>query len=214
MNYVDEKDRKLSNYFDQVADKWDSNPLKVERAKLTAKKIKEVNFGSFHRLIDFGSGTGLLGMQLSDVFNEVHLIDSSSEMLNIAKTKIKQAGLLNIQTHDVNRLSALALNCSVIATLMTLHHVENIYQFFADAYNTLEDNGVLIIADLYLEDGSFHKHNPLFNGHNGFDILVLSDIAKQNGFVVDSAETYYEIWQENFEDVRVSYPLFFFVARK
>ena len=190
MNRDDEKDRKLSNYFDQVADKWDSNPLKVERAKVTAKKIKEVNFGSCHRLIDFGSGTGLLGMQLSDVFNEVHLIDSSSEMLNIANTKVKHAGVLNIQTHDVNRLSDLAFNCSAIATLMTLHHVDNIHQFFVDAYNTLEDAGVLIIADLFLEDGAFHKHHPQFDGHNGFDILALSDIAKQNGFIVESAEQY------------------------
>ena len=204
----------MNNYFDHVADKWDSNPLKVERATVTAKKINEVNFTSYHRLVDFGSGTGLLGMQLSNVFNEVHLIDSSSEMLNIAKTKIKHAGLSNIQTHDVNRLSDLAFNCSAIATLMTLHHVENIHQFFVDAYNTLEDAGVLIIADLFLEDGSFHKHNSQFDGHNGFDILALSDIAKQNGFIVESAESYYEIWQDNFEDVRVSYPLFFFVARK
>ena len=48
----------MSNYFDSLADNWDANILKVERAKITAQKIKEVAFHSFNSCIDFGSGTG------------------------------------------------------------------------------------------------------------------------------------------------------------
>lgn len=204
----------MNNYFDSVASQWDQNHLKVERAEVTAQKIKDVSFKSYSSLVDFGSGTGLLGVQLRDVFEKVHLIDSSSEMLKVAQTKIAEAGLCNIETHHIDRLADLTSNYSAIATLMTLHHVEDVNQFFVESFNILDDSGVLIIADLLAEDGSFHKNNPAFNGHNGFDISELSDIAEKNGFIVQSVEQYYEIWQENFENEKVAYPLFFFVAIK
>ena len=97
---------------------------------------------------------------------------------------------------------------------MALHHIENVWEFFTDAYALLEPQGTLVIADLYKEDGSFHQHITAFNGHNGFDVNVLSELAERAGFTVDKIEPYHEIWQENFEGIKVSYPLFLFVARK
>ena len=97
---------------------------------------------------------------------------------------------------------------------MTLHHIDSVKDFFTDAYNLLEQKGALVIADLYEEDGSFHKHNQSFKGHNGFDIHALSNIAESVGFMVEKIEPYYEIRQENFEGKLVSYPLFLFVAKK
>jgi len=211
---VDRKDSILKNYFDSVASQWDKNPLEIERAEVTARKIKDINFNSYASIVDFGSGTGLLGVQLRDLFGKVHLIDSSNEMLKLAQAKIAEAKLCNIETHYADRLADLTSNYSAIATLMTLHHVVDINQFFADSYKILNDAGVLIIADLFAEDGSFHKQLPAFNGHNGFDLSVLSEMAEKNGFIVQSVERYYEIWQENFEGQEVAYPLFFFVAKK
>jgi ubiquinone/menaquinone biosynthesis C-methylase UbiE len=204
----------MSNYFDSLADNWDANILKVERAKITAQKIKEVAFHSFNSCIDFGSGTGLLGVQLKDTFAEIHLADSSHEMLRVARNKLADSEITNVETHYVNGLSDLPLSHSAIVTLMTLHHIDNVKDFFTDAYNLLEQKGALVIADLYEEDGSFHKHNQSFNGHNGFDVHALSNIAESVGFMVEKIEPYYEIRQENFEGKLVSYPLFLFVAKK
>ncbi|MCP3850056.1 MAG: methyltransferase [Gammaproteobacteria bacterium] len=204
----------MSNYFDSVADNWDSNVQKVERAKITAQKIKEIDFHTCNSCVDFGSGTGLLGVQLKDKFSEIHLVDSSNEMLRVARNKLADAKVTNVETHYVNGLSDLSSNYSAIVTLMTLHHIDSVKDFLTDAYNLLEQKGILIVADLYEEDGSFHKHNLSFNGHNGFDVHVLSTVAESVGFKVEKIEQYYEIWQENYDNKMVPYPLFLFVARK
>ncbi len=204
----------MSSYFDSVADDWDENTLKTERSKITAKKIKEVDFHSFNSCIDFGSGTGLLGIQLKDAFTKIHLADSSKEMIRVAREKLANSNIKNVETHYINSLSELSSNHSAIVTLMTLHHIDNIEDFFSDAFNILDQKGTLIIADLYKEDGSFHKHNPSFSGHNGFDVHELSNLAERAGFFVEKIESYYEIWKDNFENEIVPYPLFLFVARK
>ena len=135
-------------------------------------------------------------------------------MLQIAQIKIAEANINNIETLQVDKLSALTSKHSAIVTLMTLHHIPDVNEFFTDAYSVLEDNGMMIIADLYEDDGSFHKHNPSFNGHNGFNISALTAIAERAGFIVQSVELYYEMWQENFDGDEASYPLFLFVVKK
>ncbi|UGA56890.1 class I SAM-dependent DNA methyltransferase [Vibrio sp. VB16] len=204
----------MSDYFDSVAHTWDSNPLKVDRAKTTANKIKELNFNSTNSIVDFGSGTGLLGVQLIDTFNHIVLADASRQMIEIAKEKIISANLNNIEIQHIERLSQLESKHSAITTLMTLHHIADVSLFFSDAFNTLEDNGMLIIADLYAEDGSFHQHNPSFSGHNGFDVQALTNIAENIGFQILKIEHYYEVWHENYAGENCPYPLFFFVAKK
>ncbi|WP_413284271.1 class I SAM-dependent DNA methyltransferase [Vibrio sp. MA40-2] len=204
----------MTNYFDALASTWDHNPEKVARSEATANKIKQINFPSNNSLVDFGSGTGLLGVQLLDTFSQVTLADSSLQMLDIAKEKIATGNIKNITTEHVQMLSDVNSKHSAIATLMALHHIDDVNQFFSQAYDKLLENGMLIVADLYQEDGSFHSHNPSYSGHNGFDIDSLSTIAQNAGFDVVSVEKYYEIKKENSEGKNVAYPLFLFVAQK
>ncbi|MDW6005211.1 class I SAM-dependent DNA methyltransferase [Vibrio mangrovi] len=204
----------MSHYFDSVASSWDSNPMKVERSKVTAERVKEIGFQSYDSIVDFGSGTGLLGVQFRDTFTHVHLADSSQEMLNVAQKKIDEADISNIHTHQIERLSELNSKYSAIVTLMTLHHIPDVKGFFADAYDVLESRGTMIIADLYQEDGSFHQHHPEFSGHNGFDIPELVAIAESSGFIVQSTEQYFEIRKKNDDGVEGVYPLFLLVVKK
>ena len=204
----------MNNYFDNAADSWDQDPVKVERAKATAGKIKELELELYASMVDFGCGTGLLGLCLSNIFAKVILADSSSRMLQVAQDKISAVKIENVETRQVEKLSELTSQYSAIATLMTLHHITDIDEFFSDANSRLEHNGHLIIADLYQEDGSFHKHNPSFDGHNGFDVAELTALAERAGFSVQGVEPYYDLLHENFEGEVVPYPLFLFVARK
>lgn len=204
----------MNKYFDMVAAGWDQNPLKIERARLTAEKIQAIPFDSYKSFVDFGSGTGLLGIHFKDIFAQVHLVDSSSEMLRVAQSKLTAAQINNVTIHAVDGLAALPATHSAIATLMALHHIADTEQFFVDAHATLDTNGYLIIADLYAEDGAFHAKHATFDGHNGFDVVALSALAKKTGFHVHSVTPYYEIWRDNTAGERTSYPLFMFIAQK
>jgi cyclopropane fatty-acyl-phospholipid synthase-like methyltransferase len=208
------KEGTMDTYFDQRASSWDDCPLKVERAQITANKIKQIGFSTSGSLVDFGCGTGLLGLQFYQDFNQVHLVDASSKMLDHANAKIRAASIDNAVTHHITGLTELNTLHSAIVTLMTLHHIEDTEGFFKDAFNRLDNDGCLIVADLFKEDGSFHKHNPNFVGHNGFDVSELEALAKSTGFLNVQYDRYYEIWQDNHEGIKTAYPLFLFVARK
>lgn len=205
----------MNQYFDEMTNGWDSDSLKVQRASITAQHIKALNFVECQRCVDFGSGTGLLGIQLRDVFDEVILADASHNMLNVAQRKLTQAQVSNVRTLPVSGVSDIAPATSVIVTLMTLHHIDDTAQFLADALQRLSPLGSLVIADLYAEDGAFHKHNLSFTGHNGFDPQALITLANEVGFSLQAfVPHYYEIWQENYALQRVAYPLFMLVLQK
>lgn len=213
-NILHIKDYNLARYFDSVASKWEEDPLKNERAEITAKHIKQLDLTSNESLIDFGCGTGLLGFHLKDHFKSVFLVDSSKNMLKIADQKITESKILNVETIISNGFNAVVGKHSAIVTLMTLHHIKNIEDFFSNAHDNLEENGVLIIADLVTEDGSFHKHIKDYDGHNGFDVIELSNIAINAHFEVQSIEEYYDIFQDNYNDMNTRYPLFLLVLKK
>ncbi len=62
-----------------------------------------------------------------------------------------------------------------------MHHVKNIQALFIDFYSMLNENGFIAIADLDLEDGSFHTEDTgVF--HLGFDRTEVLNYAKEAGF--------------------------------
>ncbi len=64
---------------------------------------------------------------------------------------------------------------------MTLHHVENLKDFFETIYKNLNADGFIAIADLESEDGTFHSDNAgVF--HFGFEEKELCKIVESTGF--------------------------------
>lgn len=205
----------MKNYFDSLASSWDQDPMKIERSRTTAEYCKKAPLKVKKRLLDFGGGTGLLSVYLHDSFDQITIVDTSEEMLRVAQEKIQEAKIPNIKTLKINNdISEVDGNCSTIITLMTLHHISDVDEFFNSASKFLDSHGALIIADLYQEDGSFHKHVQEFNGHNGFEIQELSKKLENAGFEVVQVCKYFEIKKKINPDEERTFPLFFLVAEK
>lgn len=205
----------MSDYFDQLADTWDNDPVKIERSRITAEYCRKAPLKVKKHLLDFGGGTGLLSVFLRDTFDRITIADSSTEMLRVAREKISEAAITNIETLKINDdISEITGSYSAIVTLMTLHHINDVDRFLHSAAAILEKNGALIIADLYKEDGSFHEHVEGYSGHNGFTIEELSAKLQATGFEVVEVKEYFEIRKENPAGEDTVYPLFFMVAEK
>lgn len=205
----------MSDYFDTMAERWDLNPMRLERAKATAEQVKHTLLYSRNSLLDIGGGTGLLAVLLKEEFDRVVIADTSEEMLKVSGRKIQDAGISNISTVKLNGdLSAIEGKHSAIVMLMTLHHIEHIEEYLAGAADLLEQDGVLMIADLHKEDGSFHSQHNGFSGHNGFDTDELSRHLHLHNLEVISVHDYYQIKREGGDGRVETYPLFFMAARK
>ena len=205
----------MPTYFDDLAESWDQDPIKNERARTAAEYCKKVPLSNRKSLLDFGGGTGLLSFYLRNSFEAITIADTSTEMLRVARKKIEASGILNISTYELkHEISEIPGPYSAVISLMTLHHILDLETFFSGAFRILEAGGALMIADLYKEDGSFHKDVKGFKGHNGFETERLSKIIEKAGFKVSKISRFFEIKKKNFADEDHIYPLFFLAAEK
>ncbi|MFN8240215.1 MAG: methyltransferase domain-containing protein [Bacteroidales bacterium] len=197
--------------FNQKAAMWDLDPQRIERAAKFANEMKNALGGKkLRKVLEFGSGTGLVSFQLKDEFNSIYLADTSEGMTNILKGKIEADGIRNmtplliIDTSDLNVLEGI----EAIYTLLTLHHVKDLDNTFKVFSSILPAGGRLFIGDLITEDGSFHFRDPEFDGHLGFDTAKLKASLALRGFECVNDKIFTIIEREHEGKVK-KYPLFF-----
>jgi len=200
--------------FDLRARDWDSDPLKVERARKVADAIRTILRPTPGlTALEYGCGTGLLSFALRSSLGSITLADSSAGMLEVLREKIAASGMRNMNPLRLD-LATDPLpdqRFDVIYSMMTLHHVADTPKILADFSSLLNRPGNLFIADLDLEDGSFH--GPGFDGHNGFDRAELTADLEQAGFGQVRFSTVHEMVKQVGGKPR-SYPLFLMVAEK
>ena len=200
--------------FDARAATWDDDPAKVERAQAIADAIvRSVSLTSSMRALEYGCGPGLLSFMLRPRLGEVTLADVSDGMLAVAAGKIAAANDTALRTVKLDLLvdPMPAERYDIIYSLMTLHHVPDTDAILRRFHAALETNGLLCIADLDAEDGSFHGAG--FDGHPGFDRGLLGAKAREAGFATVEFSTAHEI-EKTVDGRPHRYPVFLMVARK
>lgn len=171
----------MADLFKEKAQVWDSGSIRVNGAKVIADAIREAfDLNNDMEILDFGVGTGLLGFDVATSVKQVYGVDISSEM--ISKLKEKNSDELNIISFTQDIINEpLEQTFDGLISSMTLHHIENLKNFFDTIYKNIEDGGFIAIADLETEDGTFHSDNTgVF--HFGFNKDSLVKIVKESGF--------------------------------
>jgi ubiquinone/menaquinone biosynthesis C-methylase UbiE len=203
------------NEFDIKASGWDENPIHHARSEAIAKEmLRLLPIKKEMSAMEFGAGTGILSFMLKDFFNDIILMDSSTEMVNVANKKIDATGAKNLKTivFDLEHETYSGKPFDLIFTQMVLHHVNDIEKLFGNFYKILNPNGFLAISDLYTEDGSFHDEG--FSGHNGFNVEDLTLTLNKCNFRVSSAEQCFTINRKISEKVTNLYPVFLLIANR
>jgi tRNA (cmo5U34)-methyltransferase len=156
----------------------------------------------------------VLSFLLKDRFSEITLMDSSREMLKKAEEKIEDSDRLKFKTLflnlEIEEFSGDPFD--IIYSQMVLHHIKDTSAIFRKFHNLLKPGGILAIADLYLEDGSFHDGD--MNVHRGFDPEKLTAIVNQQGFINPAFIPCFVIRKEISADKTKEYPVFLMTALK
>jgi 2-polyprenyl-3-methyl-5-hydroxy-6-metoxy-1,4-benzoquinol methylase len=171
------------NEFDKKASDWDKNPMHHERARAIGNEIrKHIEGLTGLDAFEFGSGTGLLSFELAPFLHSITLADSSQGMIEILTGKIKEQNMTNMHPllFDLEKSAAPDGPFDLLYTQMVLHHVTDLDGIFSKFHRLLKPAGMLFIADLYAENGSFHGAG--FTGHNGFDPDSLKKKLETAGF--------------------------------
>ena len=174
--------------FDLMADSYE-NPERVQMAKVSADAIKEYLIDTKSKdAIDFGCGTGLVGMNLLNEFRSMLFLDTSQNMLKIIEQKIADANALNASTlcFDFETSTPPGIRTDYIFMVHVLLHIQDFESVLAKLYDILNSEGHLLIVD-------FNKNDQVVSDlvHNGFDQEQLKEIMSKIGYKDVQSKTFY-----------------------
>ncbi|MFW5906300.1 MAG: class I SAM-dependent DNA methyltransferase, partial [Desulfobia sp.] len=164
--------------------------------------------------LEFGCGTGLVGLELVSYLKSLTAVDTSRGMLEELGKKVREMGLAAVSVREID-LSKYNLEgkFDLIFSSMTLHHVDNIETILKQFDGHLYAGGYLAIADLDKEDGSFHPPDAPGVKHYGLERDYLRDLLTRLGFSEINFETVFQFTKEQKEKL-ANYPVFLLTARK
>ncbi|HYS81831.1 MAG TPA: class I SAM-dependent methyltransferase [Anaeromyxobacteraceae bacterium] len=200
--------------FDARARTWDTDSQKVSRARRVAEAIAERVPGlSRMNVLEYGSGTGLLGFALRCRVASMTLADNSREMTAVAREKIAVIGAANVSAVQLDLTSGQTPDeqYDVVCTLLTLHHVQDVPALLRKFHTLIAPAGYVCVADLDEEDGSFHGEG--FGGHNGFRRATMASWLTEAGFRDVHLESAFEIEKQTPAGVH-RYPVFLATATR
>ncbi len=203
------------NFFDRSAIEWDSKPITREMTAIFADEIaKKIDLTRDMTLLEFGCGTGQIGIQFSSHVNRIKMLDTSLGMLNVLKEKIAEKNIDNIDLifGDIFETQLEKHSFDMIYALMSVHHVDDVTSLFKRFGALLKHGGYLCIGDLETEDGSFHQHKQYI--HNGFDPMELKSMLRNSNYrSIDSFRMHVVSKPDINGDIK-EYPMFFIKAEK
>ncbi|OZT12709.1 hypothetical protein CHN50_09750 [Priestia aryabhattai] len=176
-----------NNPFEQMAKRYDTED-RIELAKVIVKEVKtQLKDSQSKSLLDYGSGTGLVSLELTDLVDSVLLVDSSEQMLDIAKGKIAYNDIQNAKTLCADFTQKVPIvKADIVLMSLVLLHIPETKQVLQQLFTLLNDNGKLIIVD-------FDKNSKISHPkvHNGFSHSELKELLLEVGFASTTIHTFH-----------------------
>lgn len=176
----------MTSAFDERAQTWDDDPRRRNLAAgIFAALERAVPLRADMAALDYGAGTGLLTLALAARVRRVLAVDSSAGMLAILAKKAQAGGQARVETlhADFSQDPLPAGPFDLVTSAMTLHHVADVDALLRSFHALLAPGGRIALADLDVEDGSFHGANAAGVHHLGFDRAALERKLLDAGFV-------------------------------
>jgi len=174
--------------FESIANSYDTANT-ITLAKVSVNAVREYLVDTKNKdAIDFGCGTGLIGMSLVNDFKSMVFIDTSQNMLNQVKLKLVDLNVHHADTLcvDFEQENQTNLHTDYIIMSLVLLHIGEFESVLSKLYGILNPGGHLLIVD-------FDKNEKVNSDlvHNGFDQKQLSDIMRKIGYRLIQSKTFY-----------------------
>lgn len=204
-----------TNRFDRAAADWDKKDQRRELAAAIASGIAALPLPDRAQALEYGCGTGLVGLALAPRLESLTAADSSPGMLATLSDKIAEAGLTNVYPllFDLHQ-DTCSQQFDLIFSAMTLHHLADVGLIIEKLVAGLKTGGYIALADLDSEDGSFHGDNSESVMHHGFDRDELGKTLRRLGCSIIQAQTVHTVVKPNAAGVEQPYPVFLLTAKK
>lgn len=187
-----------ADYFAKVAESWDLlKTLHVPEAAVEAAVLAQLGGRSVDLLVDLGTGTGRILEVLAPAYRHGIGIDSSREMLAVARSRLAAAGLTHAQVRlgDIAALDPAIGPADVIVIHQVLHYFDDPGRMLAQARQLLKPGGEILIVDFAPHDLEFlrseHAHRRLGlspEQMNGWASSAGLDVLSMRAFPSDTKD--------------------------
>ncbi|MDH4198909.1 MAG: class I SAM-dependent methyltransferase [Spirochaetia bacterium] len=196
------KSTENKGYFDQLSKDWDQNSMRHQIALNVARSIhKNVSLKKDSVMLDFGCGTGLVSFFFYPKLKRLDGVDTSIGMVEEFNKKAKKETFENAGARVFNMENEVlpVKEYDVIVSSMVFHHIKSPTQLLKKLHEALKPGGVLAIADLDEEDGTFHPAEAESVHHNGFSRKQISQWFAGAGYQSVALETVMNFNREGHE---------------
>lgn len=174
--------------FDRISSQYDT-PDRMEIAGITVRQIRKYLSDSRKKTaIDFGCGTGLVGLPLAGEFRSVLLIDASQNMEKCVREKIERGHIPNadVRSVDLETEQGNITPADYVIAVQVLLHIKDTRAILSKLYTLLKPGGHLLLID-------FEQNSAVVSDmvHNGFAQGELAEMLKAAGFQVNAYEPFY-----------------------
>lgn len=174
--------------FNEIAGVYDTEARDAV-AKIIADEIRRCEPNAkMKTAVDYGCGTGLVGMRLLQDFKKVLFIDAARNMVEQAKAKAAAVKARNAEflCLDLTKELLADLHADCVIMAQTLLHIKEVELILKNIFSVLNSGGSLLIAD-------FDKNDQVASDlvHNGFVQSDLAKTAEQIGFCGVESHTFF-----------------------
>jgi predicted TPR repeat methyltransferase len=203
-------------HFDKAAAGWDQKQRRVEMAaKIAAAISSTLPLHKKMTALEYGCGTGLVGLALAPHLAALTAVDTSTGMLEVLTQKIKSEKITNVTPLRLDlSQESLPEKFDLIFCAMTLHHIKEADHLLTRFCDLLADGGYLAVADLKTEDGSFHDAEADGVMHHGFNPAELIVTLTKLGMKQLAVQEVHSLVKTNDAGVERAYPVFLLTGRK
>jgi ubiquinone/menaquinone biosynthesis C-methylase UbiE len=156
------------DYFARNARAWNGlRSLHVDEAEVEAAMLRLLPETNVHTLLDMGTGTGRLLELFSGRVESAIGVDTSHEMLSVARSNLAQARITNcsVRQADMFQIPFRAGSFDAVAIHQVLHFLDQPISALTEAVRVLRPNGYLLLVDFAPHDLEIlrneHQHRRL-----------------------------------------------------
>ncbi|MDB5623841.1 MAG: metalloregulator ArsR/SmtB family transcription factor [Devosia sp.] len=181
-----------AHYFAKVAGSWDLlKTLHVPEAAVEAAVLEAFRAAPVDVLLDLGTGTGRMLQLLAPRYKRGIGVDSSREMLSVARARLGSAGVSHAQVRlgDIAELDRALGPADAIVFHQVLHYFDDPGRMLMAARQLLKPGGQMVIVDFAPHDLEFlrseHAHRRL-----GLSQAQMSGWATSAGLRVETVREF------------------------
>ncbi|MEP2981536.1 MAG: methyltransferase domain-containing protein [Lentilitoribacter sp.] len=160
----------ITTLFDQHAEVFDKvlvDDLGYDVPSMSAELLKSLNMNAFKHVLDLGCGTGLMGVQLEDISDEMIGVDLSENMVEIAYDRDIYEGLYVADVEDYLDENDEEL-FDLICAGDVLPYLGNVENFIKGISDNLIANGHTIFSTETLPDEEFSETGFTIGAHQRY----------------------------------------------